>query len=230
MPPMITGLSSDLLPHRQWAISKWFYSSSCPSPLWYYHRPGTDEEILPDRRFYRLVDPLLREVCHLLNDAGLHTTPSCQGHFYGRERFEHTWDELQREERIIRDHGLAVRDSETGSEYLFASPAYAVPWENFARFYEQASEHQPTGYLGIVAPESEIESGRRLAQGYATGSTAMVEDPDLGQMLGGRMFHVLVRCRTLEQRTREWAGFTAWVREMLGQRARTNQPQARRVA
>ena len=42
-------------------------------------------------------------------DAGLQTTPSCQGHFYPRDRFEKIWDELKREEPLITDGGLVVK-------------------------------------------------------------------------------------------------------------------------
>src|SRR5512146_1091716 len=102
---IVTGLRADIVPHREFAIRKWFYSS----PLWYYHRAGTTDEIRADRRFYRLVDPDLRELCRILLDAGLRTTPSCQGHFYPRERFERIWDELQREQPLITGEGLEVK-------------------------------------------------------------------------------------------------------------------------
>src|SRR5438067_8000604 len=72
----IRGLQAGLVPHREWAVRRWFYAN----PIWYYHRRSAAHEIRPTGKFYKLVDPELREVCRLLNDAGLQTTPSCQGH------------------------------------------------------------------------------------------------------------------------------------------------------
>src|SRR5690242_14472195 len=104
----ISDLSAGLLPHRQWAISRWFYAN----PIWYYHRRSSVHEIRLGGRFYQLIDPALRDVCRLLNDAGARTMPSCEGHSYPRERFEQIWEELRREEPLIRGHGLVVKDCE----------------------------------------------------------------------------------------------------------------------
>src|SRR5438105_3376368 len=112
---VITGLRADLVPHRQWALSRWFYAN----PIWYYHRRSAAHELRAEGKFYQLVDPMLREVVRLLNDAGLRTTPSCQGHSYPKERFEQVWSELKREEPAIRDGGLVVKDCENEQEYLF---------------------------------------------------------------------------------------------------------------
>src|SRR5688572_20076591 len=135
--PRISNLRADLLPHQRWAVSKWFYAN----PVWYYHRDGTDEEIVANRKFYQLVDPDLREICRELLEAGLQTTPSCQGHFYPRERFEKIWDELKREEPAIVGDGLVVKDSETDREYLFHDPNFRVPWPDFATFHAAATDH-----------------------------------------------------------------------------------------
>src|SRR6185312_8182997 len=141
----ITSLSADLLPHRDWAVSRWFYAN----PIWYYHRRSAAHEIRPSGKFYQLVDPLLRDVCHLLNDAGLRTTPSCEGHSYPRERFERIWEELKREEPLIRGEGLTVKDSENDEAFLFRQGDYQIPWASFDDFYREASAHQNVGYLGI---------------------------------------------------------------------------------
>src|ERR1043165_1765844 len=97
----ISGLKADIVPHRQWPVSKWFYANE----LWYYHRLGTDEEVVTGRKFYKLVDEDLRELCHVLPEAGLQTTPSCQGHFCDRSCFEKIWQELVREAVAIRGEG-----------------------------------------------------------------------------------------------------------------------------
>src|SRR5690242_19227618 len=85
----ITGLSAAIVPHRMWAVSRWFYAN----PIWYYHRLSAAHEICAGGKFYQLVDEELRELCRLLNEAGVRTTPSCQGHTYPKQRFERIWEE-----------------------------------------------------------------------------------------------------------------------------------------
>jgi hypothetical protein len=207
----IVGLSAGLLEHQRWPVSKWFYAN----PLWYYHRDGTDEEIVPNRKFYQLVDPDLREICRELNDAGLHTTPSCQGHFYPRERFERIWDELKREEPQIVGSGLVVKDSETDAEYLFRDPSYRVPWANFDGFYAKAADHQGTGYLGIVVPCDNGLCDRFRAARRRTGKMALFEENPHGRRLGGTLFDILVEPRDPENRAKIWAEIHRVVHDVL---------------
>src|SRR5438067_13857656 len=131
--PKISGLRAGLVPHHEWAISRWFYAN----PIWYYHRRSAAHEICASGRFYQLVDPDLRDVCRLLNDAGIRTTPSCQGHSYPRERFETIWAELKREEEPARGPGLVVKDCENDQPYLFRDPDYLVPSASFEDFYRE---------------------------------------------------------------------------------------------
>ncbi len=207
----VIGLRADIVPHREWPISKWFYAN----PLWYYHRKGTDGEIITNRKFFSLVDPDLREVCHLLNSAGLQTTPSCQGHFYDRHRFENIWDVLKREQMLIRADGLIVKDSETDQEFLFHDPTYVLPWKDFGDFYLQAADHQGTGYLGIVVPPEKRELSGRLRQPYRTAAGKLCEDQELCGLLGGDVFQMIVHTTGPAQRSEEWRKFTEWVRARL---------------
>src|SRR5205823_11712163 len=96
-------------------------------------------ETSTSQKFYELVDPELRDLCRLLHDAGIATTPSCQGHSYPRERFERIWDSLTTEEPQIRGEGLVVKDSENQRKYLFRDAGYNVPWQSFGHFYDEAS-------------------------------------------------------------------------------------------
>jgi hypothetical protein len=207
----ITGLSAGIVPHWEWPIRKWFYAN----PLWYYHRRGQDNEVIANRKFFSLVDPDLRAVCHLINSAGLMTTPSCQGHFYDRNRFENIWTVLKREEMLIGADGLIVKDSETDREALFADDAYLLPWADFEGFYAQAADHQGTGYLGILIPEQRRKMSERFRRRYRTEAAELSEDRELGRQLGGDMFQVLVQTRGSAERSEEWRRFTEWVRDLL---------------
>jgi hypothetical protein len=207
----ICGLSASIVPHREWPLRKWYYAN----PHWYYHRKGADGEIVANPKFYQLVDPDLRPVCHLLNRAGLQTTPSCQGHFFERSRFGTIWQVLKREEALIRDEGLVVKDSETDREALFADSNYQLPWKDFDGFFAEAGDHQGTGYLGIVVPRDRPELAERFRQPYRTQAATLSEDTELGRCLGGEVFQVLVRTRGVSERSEEWRRFTEWVRDLL---------------
>lgn len=211
-PSPISGLRADLVPHREWAVSRWFYAN----PIWYYHRRSAVHEIRPNGRFYQLVDPELRDVCRLLNDAGARTTPSCQGHSYPRMRFQRIWEELLREEPLIREAGLAVKDSESDESYLFRESDYQVPWPSFEHFYREAASHQNVGYLGILVPDDYAELARRLREGeYTTAAARLRDDEEIGALLGGTLFEVRVETTDPTARAAEWRAFTNYISRVL---------------
>ena len=208
----ITGLSAAIVPHRMWAVSRWFYAN----PIWYYHRLSAAHEICAGGKFYQLVDEELRELCRLLNEAGVRTTPSCQGHTYPKERFERIWEELKREEGPIRREGLVVKDCENDRPYVFREEGYRVPWESFEEFYREAGAHQNVGYLGVVLPPGLEGLERRMSEdGYETAGLRVTRDDELGRMLGGVLMNVQVEAPDPPTRTREWAEFTGYVRDLL---------------
>jgi len=208
----IDCLQADLVPHRQWALRRWFYAN----PIWYYHRPSATHEICPQGKFYQLVDEDLREICRLLNDAGLRTTPSCQGHFYPRQRFERIWDELRKEEPQIRGEGLIVKDSENQQQYLFQNRGYRNPWPNFEAFYKEASAHQNVGYLGVIVPDDQIDR-KSIAElrAYHSQSTTVRLEPELEKTLGGTVISVLVNTLEPQAQSEQWQRLTDHVRRVL---------------
>lgn len=208
----IRDLSAGLLPHRLWAISRWFYAN----PIWYYHRRSLAHEIRLGGRFFQLVDPELREVCRLLNEAGARTTPSCQGHSYPRGHFERIWEELRREEPLIRGQGLAVKDSENDEPYLYRQSDYEIPWRSFGDFYREAAAHQNTGYLGILVPVDRADVARALeAGGYRVAAAELRTDEQIGELLGGTLFEVRVETPDPVARAARWRQFTNFVSQAL---------------
>jgi hypothetical protein len=208
----ISDLRADLVPHNRWATRRWFYAN----PIWYYHRKSAAHEIRLSGRFYQLVDPELREVCRLLNDAGLHTTPSCQGHDYPRDRFEQIWRELQREAPAIRGEGLIVRDCENETPYLFRSPDWQVPWPSFDAFFSEAAARQCEGYLGIIVPPSHAALALEFHRDpYRTRWSALEPDDDAGADLGGALFGIHVKAPDEAERSREWLRFTRYVEDIV---------------
>lgn len=211
-PPLLTNLHADLLPHRRWGVRKWFYAS----PLWYYHGPSPDHRVQADSQFYALMDPNLRPLCRLLHQAGVRTTPSCQGHFYPREHFQRVWGQITRDAAAITQAGLPVRDSETGRLYLFRNPAYTVPWPTFEAFHDQVALHQTTGYLGILLPRERSELYESfLAGGHRSRTSAMLFDPYLGRLLASYVFHLFVHTPNPEQQARQWRYLTDLVHSAL---------------
>ena len=211
-PSPVTGLRADLVPHRQWGLCRWFYASD----LWYYHRPGVAHEVRPDGKFYRLVDPDLRDLCRLLNEAGIRTTPSCQGHSYPRERFEHIWSELEKQQPLIRGDGLVVKDCENDLPYVFREMSYRIPWPSFDAFYDEAGAHQNLGYLGVLVPHHLPGIAQRLSDDhYTTRFTKLSADEDLSQIFGLPVFEVLVNAMDPQSRWAEWKAFTCYIHEII---------------
>lgn len=211
-PPAIAGLQAGLIPLREFPLRKWFYVT----PLWYYHAPSLQHHLNRDPNFYELVDPLLRDLCFLLQRAGLYTTPSCQGHFYVRGRFEKIWADLKRDEAAIREGGLIVKDSETDQAYLFQNPAYALPWESFEQFYHETDAHQNKGYVGIVIPPDRVELLETLQTCRFESPCARIAfDPQLTATLGQPLLGVHVEPPTRLQRDAAWQAITTYFRFVL---------------
>jgi hypothetical protein len=234
--PIITGLSADLVPTPLYATRRWFFSS----PLWYYHLPVAASGVAAapaacvihaGDRFYELIDPGIRGLCRLINEAGLRTTPSCEGHFYPAVHFRKVWDELRREAARIARAGLPVRDSETGEEFLFRDRAYALPWPELDSFFAEAGAAQGAGFLGVVIPPEHPrrdELSRRLTEspyrsgcpageaGDKGGASAIIQpQPNLDRQLGGRYFGVTVLATTPESRDQQWRLVTRYFTELL---------------
>lgn len=225
--PVIAGLSADLVPPTLYATRRWFYST----PLWYYHAAlSADGEARPwacpwvDRHSYQLMDSGVRELCRMLHAAGLRTTGSCEGHFYGRDHFEHVWDELRREAALIVADGLPVRDSETDAALLFRDANYALPWSDFETFYAEAGANQGGGYLGIVVPDACAALADRLEQAafvispdHSPQELAMLaRGPRLDAQLGGRFFALTVQSSSPDARDRLWRQIADHFRRLLG--------------
>lgn len=211
-PPITTSLRAEIVPQREFALRRWFYAS----PLWYYHGQGINNELNLDQTFYQRVDPDLRDLCKLLHAAGVRTTPSCQGHFYGREHFEKTWDELEREEALIQTSGLPVKDCETDEALIFRTSSYQLPWPRFADFYDQVVVDQTKGYLGILVPRHWHELCCRLHNDqYRTPRSRISFDGELSCLLDGSLFDITVVARNPHERRQEWNAITTRMANLL---------------
>ena len=210
--PRVTGLESGIIPQRTFPLRKWYYAN----PLWYYHAPAIEHRLAADPKFFELVDPQLRELCRCLLAAGLHTTPSCQGHFHPRQRFERVWDELLREADLIRSSGLIVKDSETDQAFSFCKPDYRLAWQDFASFHEQAGRQQTHGYIGFGIPNDRPELAARFRDPGVLSEGARLEpDAELAGIFKRPFVSIFVKSRSREERDASWAVVTAHVKALL---------------
>ena len=194
------------------AIRKWYSAS----PLWHFHRRAFPGEIETSRRFYHAVDPDLLELCRLLHREGIHTTPSCQGHFHSRSHFEEVWEELRREQRLIQTVGLPVTDSESGREFLFRASKFELPWATFDEFHQQASSRQREGFLGILLPRDRHALVSKLHRHPFRSRRAFIAfDGGLSCLLGGSLFYATVLANDPEECSRSWRAITEHVKSLL---------------
>lgn len=211
-PPLVSGLEAGLVPLREFPLRKWYYAT----PLWYYHRPAQEHHLNVDPKFYELVDPGLRDLCALALQHGLATTPSCQGHFYGRDRFEAIWQELQEAAALVPREGLRVKDSETDEEFLFRDEGFVLSWPDFEEFHAQAAAHQSRGYIGLaLSPQAESLALRLREDAYRTACACIAFDEELSRVLGQPIFGIEVNPRTTEERDYEWAAITRYLHALL---------------
>jgi hypothetical protein len=210
--PTIDGLAVGIIPHRAFPLRKWYYAN----PLWYYHAPALEHRLNTDREFYQRVDPSLRELCGLVLAAGLCTTPSCQGHFYPRVRFERVWEELVREADLARSTGLIIKDSETHASFRFADPAYHLPWPRFDDFHQAAAAQHNRGYLGIAVPSDRMQLVNAPCSDPDSRGAWWIElDDELTRILGQPLVGIHVRAGSPEQRDAAWRAVTDCVRRAL---------------
>jgi hypothetical protein len=215
-PRPIPGLEARIIPQRYFPLRNWYYAN----PLWYYHAPAKQHRLRTDAHFYELVDPALRELCETLLAVGLCTTPSCQGHFYPRTRFERIWHELQREAAAICNGGLVVHDCESDQAYRFTNKNYRMPWRDFETFYAEADRHQNEGYLGIALPPDRTDLMERFEAATPHGVPARIQcDEELTRLMGRPLVGVLVEPRTPEERDRSWSEVTRSIQAVLQEEA-----------
>lgn len=211
--PALAHLSPAIVPLREFPLRKWYYAD----PHWYYHAPALQHRLATGPDFYKLVDPLLRELCRLLHGAGLMTTPSCQGHFYLGGRFEQIWETLQRDAAEIRSAaGLLVRDSETHEPARFHDPQFALPWPDGPSFVAEVQVGQRNGYLGIALPPEQpalLEQlcSRPLAVEFVTAGI----DPELARALGQPIFAITVTPPGIAERDAAWRRITEYFAGLL---------------
>lgn len=211
-PPAIQGLEARLVAGREFPLRKWFYASRA----WYYHLPATQHRLRVDRQFFELVDVALRPLCKLVLEAGLCTTPSCQGHFFGREHYADVWPRITREQDAVRSAGLLVRDCEDEKQYRWRDPKFALPWQTFDAFHDDVSRVQSRGFIGIAVPPEQRRLIATLQENpYADGSGRVAADDELTAVIGQPIFCATVDAQTPLERDLAWRAITAYFAVVL---------------
>jgi len=123
---MTLKLHADYMPPDLLQSVRW-YQPVRSGPTWYYFEevtdlvPGTTDTPL------HLVDPLLRPIIQGLNEAGIQTFASCQGHFQTPEDIDKIYAQLQVDAAHIQTVGVKMRDLLTGETVNYIDPEYKLP-------------------------------------------------------------------------------------------------------
>ncbi|MFP4224134.1 MAG: hypothetical protein ACOCTI_04335 [Phycisphaeraceae bacterium] len=207
----IRGLGSTVVPHWKFAATRWFRGPG----QWHYHRPGLPGKASRSPRFYEQIDRDLRPLCRLIHRAGLETTPSCQGHFYPRMHFQRLWQDLRRDQELIRREGLRVRDVATDRVWIFQDPDYLLPWAEDGSFWRDASRQQGVGYLGILLPGPwPVKTDSLLRATRAVPGVRATVDPD-GAQQGQGLLNLVVDTGGPAKQTLAWSRLTEQFRQAL---------------
>ena len=197
----------DLLPTMpeptSWPYKKWYSVDK----VWYYHTEDEGGSPNYDKRFYSMVDPQIRVLCHFLHLKGLETAPSCQGHFYDRSELKKAWNRLKSDERVIRRKGLEVSDSETGDKILFQNKKYQTPWPTFEVFEKEVFVKQRIGYMGIAVPDKLKNISAEIKALDLNSQYATLETADRSNDKHD-LFHLIVKAPNEEEQAKEWKRLT----------------------
>jgi len=119
-------LHADFLPPDMSQLVRWWVPVRTGKNWFYY---STSDNLLPGVTDTPLiyVDPYLRPIVSALNEAGLPTFASCQGHFWTWNEFVVLYDQLLSDQELIKTEGLLVRDLLTDEVVLHRDPKYQVP-------------------------------------------------------------------------------------------------------
>ncbi len=139
-------ISADYIPPEEMHLVRW-YLPMRPGVKWYYHRyHGQIDSSLQTP--IELVDPSLRPIIRRLNEAGLPTLASCEGHWLSEEEFIAILEQLRRDEKAIRTKGLKLLDLHTGETIHYVDRNYRRPEEDELR--RQVYDHQGIGFYSYL--------------------------------------------------------------------------------
>jgi hypothetical protein len=140
-------ITPELIPHKNFHTGSWLLSVNRPE--WYYFKKGKNANTIDSKDFLKSVDRPLRKLVKWLHERGIKTTPSCSGHHIRERVLENIYSALEQDAEDIRNHGLLLKDIETGAILLYRDAKYTLPWESKEEFIAQVSTYQQKGVLGL---------------------------------------------------------------------------------
>lgn len=153
-------LHADFLPPDMSQLVRWWVPVRTGKNWFYY---TTSETLPPGVTNTPLiyVDPYLRPIVTALNDAGLPTFASCQGHFWTWEEFVVLYEQLVCDRDLIRGEGLLVRDLISDEVVMHQDAAYSLPsrekmWSDLKSF--EGFGHFAFGVSSLVGVLSLLRS------------------------------------------------------------------------
>src|ERR1700740_84695 len=139
-------ISPELIPHEQFHTGIWLQSEERPS--WYYFTKRKSTNKISNKKFDKSLDKPLKEIVLFLHKQGIKTTPSCAGHTKTRAEFKKIYQELKKDEQLIKTKGLHLKNVETAKVYFCYDQNYELPWSK-DEFLKKIMTYQKHGVLGI---------------------------------------------------------------------------------
>ena len=119
-------LHADFLPPDMSQLVRWWVPVRSGKNWFYYSAADTLPPGVTNTPLI-YVDPYLRPIVSALNDVGIPTFASCQGHFWTWEEFVVLYDQLVFDRSLIRGEGLLVRDLISDQVIMHQDPTYDIP-------------------------------------------------------------------------------------------------------
>jgi hypothetical protein len=139
-------ITPEFIAHEEFHTGKWLLPVKRPS--WYYFKKGKIRHRITSRKFYKSVDPPLKNLVAFLHKKNITTTPSCSGHHKNEKDFRKIYDALKEDETEIKNEGLEMEDIESGKKLVFRNKKYKLPWTK-KEFLKGVMHYQGKGILGI---------------------------------------------------------------------------------
>lgn len=200
-----------------------FTIAHSPNGLRYYGI--SDEAVFPvyGKAFWDAADRHLRALGVLLESRGCRFHPLLQGDFYDSSDLRTMWNNIKREERIIRSRGLEVRDIATGEQLLFKNTTYRAPWPGYVDFATDMGRMAQKGCAYVLIPEkleNRFGSWKEKKSNIENISVeslydALQSSSSDSQPQSFRAFCVICETDSEKNRDKAWLAFTNSVFDLL---------------
>jgi len=90
----------------------------------------------------------LKKIFLLFQNLNIKTYPSCQGHFYKKQKIKKIWNHLINDEQKIKT-GIIFSNVENGKKYFYINKNYVLPWQDYKSFFIDIKKNAKNGYFAF---------------------------------------------------------------------------------